>query len=61
MAAEAEAVAVPVLVVEAVEVFEAVAVVAVVEHSFAKRRGVVAPVCKWEFRPVMEAEDNCFR
>ena len=47
------------LVVEAVEVFEAVAVVAVVERSFAKRRGVVVPACKWEFRPVMEAEDNC--
>ena len=51
------------LVVEAVEVFEAVAVavVAVVERSFAKRRGVVVPACKWEFRPVMEAEDNCSR
>ena len=42
-------------------VVEAVAVVAVVERSFAKRRGVVVPACKWEFRPVMEAEDNCFR
>ena len=47
-----------VLVAEAVE---AVAVVAVVEHSFAKRRGVVVPACKWKFRPVMEAEDNCSR
>ena len=37
------------------------AVAAVVERSFAKRRGVVVPACKWEFRPVMEAEDNCFR
>ena len=53
--------AVLVLVVEAVEVFEAVAVVVVVERSFAKRRGVVVPACKWEFRPVMVAEDNCFQ
>ena len=45
--------------VVAAEAVEAVAVV--VERSFAKRRGVVVPACKWEFRPVMEAEDNCSR
>ena len=49
-----------VVVAEAVEAV-VVVVVAVVERSFAKRRGVVVPACKWEFRPVMEAEDNCSR
>ena len=57
----AAVIVVALVVVLVAEAVEAVAVVAVVERSFAKRRGVVVPACKWEFRPVMVAEDNCSR